>query len=156
MRRLATSERTMTPAMHQQARSIRCPANNRRSAALAPSPQPRPAATGQALPPCQDTGRKCLDTKSQLKGRLTIELAPYCADQSMLALYSTPQISLFFRPADFATLTSLQMRPATLSRSGARSLRSAKNRSASSTRCTSIDDYHMSLPRIELGDINHA
>jgi hypothetical protein len=39
MRRLATS-RTMTPAMHQQARSIRCPANHRRSAALAPSPQP--------------------------------------------------------------------------------------------------------------------
>ena len=61
-----------------------------------------------------------------------------------------------FRPADFATLTSLQMRPATLSRSGARSSRSAANRSASSTRCTSIDDYHMSLPRIELGNINHA
>ena len=60
------------------------------------------------------------------------------------------------RPADFATLTSLQMRPATLSTSGARSLRSAKDRSASSTRCTSVDDYHMSLPRIELGSINHA
>jgi hypothetical protein len=59
--------------MHQQARSIRCPANNRRSAALAPSPQPRPAATRQALPPCQETGRKCLDTKSQLKGRLTAQ-----------------------------------------------------------------------------------
>jgi isopropylmalate/homocitrate/citramalate synthase len=25
-----------------------------------------------------------------------------------------------------------------------------------STRCTSIDDYQMSLPRIELGNINHA
>ena len=37
MRRLATSERTMTPAMHQQARSIQCPANNRMSAALASS-----------------------------------------------------------------------------------------------------------------------
>lgn len=77
-----------------------------------------------------------------------------CADQSILALYSTPQIAI--RPADFATLTSLQMRPATLSRSGARSLRSAKNRSASSTRCTSVDDYHLSLPRIELGNMNHA
>jgi hypothetical protein len=77
-----------------------------------------------------------------------------CADQSILALYSTPQIA--FRPADFATLTSLQMRSATLSRSGGHSLRSAKNRSASSTRCTSVDDYHMSLPRIELGNMNHA
>lgn len=53
MRRSATSERTMTPAMHQQAKSIQCPANNRMSAALAPSPQPRPAPTGQALPPCR-------------------------------------------------------------------------------------------------------
>jgi hypothetical protein len=59
-----------------------------------------------------------------------------------------------FRPADFATLTSLQMRPVTSSRSGTRLSRSAKNRSASSTRCTSVDDYRMSLPRIELGNIN--
>jgi hypothetical protein len=40
-----------------------------------------------------------------------------------------------FRPTDFATLTSRQMRPVT----------------SSSTRCTSVDDYHMSVPRIELG-----
>jgi acyl-CoA synthetase (AMP-forming)/AMP-acid ligase II len=30
------------------------------------------------------------------------------------------------------------------------------HRSACSTRCTSVDDYHMSLPRIEPGSINHA
>jgi hypothetical protein len=27
---------------------------------------------------------------------------------------------------------------------------------AFSTRCTSVDDYHMSLPRIEPGSINHT
>jgi hypothetical protein len=62
------------PAMHQQARSIQCPANNRMSAALAPSPQPRPAPTGQALPPCRVESkevRKWLDNKPQLNGRLT-------------------------------------------------------------------------------------
>ena len=46
-----------------------------------------------------------------------------------------------FRPTGFATLTSLQMRPPTLSRSGARSSRSTTSRSASSTRCTGVDDF---------------
>jgi hypothetical protein len=43
------------------------------------------------------------------------------------------------------------MWPVTSSRSGARLSRSAKNRSASSMRCTSVDDYYISisLPRIE-------
>ena len=42
--------------------------------ALAPSPQPRPAPTGQALPPCRvesKEARKWLDNKPQLKGRIT-------------------------------------------------------------------------------------
>jgi hypothetical protein len=63
---------------------------------------------------------------------------------------------LAFGLTGFATLKSLQIRPATLSRSGARSSRSARNRSTSSRRCTSVDDYHMSLPQIKPGSINHA
>ena len=31
-----------------------------------------------------------------------------------------------------------------------------RNRSASGTRCTSVDDYHMSLPQVELGNINES
>jgi hypothetical protein len=31
-----------------------------------------------------------------------------------------------------------------------------RDKSASSRRCASVDDYHMSLPRIEPGNINHA
>jgi hypothetical protein len=53
----------------------------------------------------------------------------YCEDEECEQHHT---VDFSFRPEDFATLTSLQMRPATLSRSGARSSRSAKNRCASS------------------------
>jgi hypothetical protein len=67
----------MTPAMHHPTRSINARLKIIMSAALAPSPQPRPALTGQTLPPCRVESkevRKWLDNKPQLKGRFTPKL----------------------------------------------------------------------------------